>query len=116
MVLATQKPGMNSRPPSPKPELSMKVAFNTQSGGQQGLKRPACRLIFERRAKTGAATTESTNTATILGLICGALSWRSSERASGYASLFPDTCSLTVTVNDSRIIKVRGSDALPYTG
>ena len=27
----------------------------------------------------------------------------------------PDTCSLTVTVEDDRIVKVRGSDALPYT-
>jgi anaerobic selenocysteine-containing dehydrogenase len=27
----------------------------------------------------------------------------------------PDTCSLTVTVDDGRITKVRGSDALPYT-
>ena len=28
----------------------------------------------------------------------------------------PDTCSLTVTVEDGRISKVRGSDALPLTG
>src|SRR6266481_1107638 len=27
----------------------------------------------------------------------------------------PDTCSLTVEVGDGRIVKVRGSDALPYT-
>jgi anaerobic selenocysteine-containing dehydrogenase len=27
----------------------------------------------------------------------------------------PDTCSLTVTVEDGRIVKVRGSEALPYT-
>jgi anaerobic selenocysteine-containing dehydrogenase len=27
----------------------------------------------------------------------------------------PDTCSLTVTVDEGRIVKVRGSDALPYT-
>src|SRR5947207_12087064 len=27
----------------------------------------------------------------------------------------PDTCSLTVTVEDGRVAKVRGSDALPYT-
>ena len=27
----------------------------------------------------------------------------------------PDTCSLTVTVEDDRIVKVRGSHALPYT-
>src|SRR6516162_10301853 len=27
----------------------------------------------------------------------------------------PDTCSLTVTVDGDRIVKVRGSDALPYT-
>src|SRR5262245_58410377 len=27
----------------------------------------------------------------------------------------PDTCSLTVTVEDGRITKVRGSTALPYT-
>jgi anaerobic selenocysteine-containing dehydrogenase len=28
----------------------------------------------------------------------------------------PDTCSLTVEVEGDRIVKVRGSDALPYTG
>ncbi len=28
----------------------------------------------------------------------------------------PDTCSLSVTVADGRIVKVRGSQALPYTG
>ena len=28
----------------------------------------------------------------------------------------PDTCSLSVTVENDRIVKVRGSDALPYTG
>ena len=27
----------------------------------------------------------------------------------------PDTCSLTVTVEAGRIVKVRGSDALPFT-
>src|SRR6266436_9220610 len=27
----------------------------------------------------------------------------------------PDTCSLTVEVDDGRVVKVRGSDALPYT-
>ena len=27
----------------------------------------------------------------------------------------PDTCSLTVTVENDKIIRVRGSDALPYT-
>ena len=27
----------------------------------------------------------------------------------------PDTCSLTVTVDDGRITKVRGSDAMPFT-
>src|SRR5438552_557739 len=28
----------------------------------------------------------------------------------------PDTCALTVTVEDDRIVKVRGSDRLAYTG
>ena len=28
----------------------------------------------------------------------------------------PDTCSLTVTVSNRQIVRVRGSDALPYTG
>ena len=28
----------------------------------------------------------------------------------------PDTCSLTVTVENDRITKVRGSNSLPYTG
>src|SRR5580700_11636336 len=37
------------------------------------------------------------------------------ERASVCTLDCPDTCSLTVTVNEGRIIKVRGSDALPYT-
>ena len=27
----------------------------------------------------------------------------------------PDTCSLTVTVDDGRITKVRGSEAMPFT-
>ncbi len=38
------------------------------------------------------------------------------ERASVCTLDCPDTCSLTVTVEDDRIVKVRGSDALPYTG
>jgi anaerobic selenocysteine-containing dehydrogenase len=37
------------------------------------------------------------------------------ERASVCTLDCPDTCSLTVTVDDGRIIKVRGSDALTYT-
>jgi anaerobic selenocysteine-containing dehydrogenase len=37
------------------------------------------------------------------------------ERASVCTLDCPDTCSLTVTVEDGRIVKVRGSDALPYT-
>lgn len=37
------------------------------------------------------------------------------ERASVCTLDCPDTCSLTVTVDDGRIGKVRGSDALPYT-
>src|SRR5262249_18564405 len=37
------------------------------------------------------------------------------ERASVCTLDCPDTCSLTVTVADGRIVKVRGSDALPYT-
>jgi anaerobic selenocysteine-containing dehydrogenase len=37
------------------------------------------------------------------------------ERASVCTLDCPDTCSLTVTVRDGRIVKVRGSDALPYT-
>jgi anaerobic selenocysteine-containing dehydrogenase len=37
------------------------------------------------------------------------------ERASVCTLDCPDTCSLTVTVDDGRIVKVRGSDALPYT-
>ena len=28
----------------------------------------------------------------------------------------PDTCSLSVTVENDRIVKVRGSTSLPYTG
>lgn len=37
------------------------------------------------------------------------------ERASVCTFDCPDTCSLTVNVDDGRIVKVRGSDALPYT-
>jgi anaerobic selenocysteine-containing dehydrogenase len=37
------------------------------------------------------------------------------ERASVCTLDCPDTCSLTVTVDDGRIVKVRGSHALPYT-
>src|SRR5262245_31321466 len=37
------------------------------------------------------------------------------ERASVCTLDCPDTCSLTVTVEDNRITKVRGSNALPYT-
>ena len=37
------------------------------------------------------------------------------ERASVCTFDCPDTCSLTVDVDDGRIVKVRGSDALPYT-
>ncbi len=37
------------------------------------------------------------------------------ERASVCTLDCPDTCSLTVTVADNRIVKVRGSHALPYT-
>lgn len=37
------------------------------------------------------------------------------ERAAVCSLDCPDTCSLTVTVDDDRIVKVRGSNALPYT-
>ena len=37
------------------------------------------------------------------------------ERASVCTFDCPDTCSLTVTVEDERIVKVRGSNAVPYT-
>ena len=37
------------------------------------------------------------------------------ERASVCTFDCPDTCSLTVTVEDGRITKVRGSDAAPFT-
>jgi anaerobic selenocysteine-containing dehydrogenase len=37
------------------------------------------------------------------------------ERAAVCTLDCPDTCSLTVTVEADRIVKVRGSDALPYT-
>jgi anaerobic selenocysteine-containing dehydrogenase len=37
------------------------------------------------------------------------------ERAGVCTLDCPDTCSLTVTVEANRIVKVRGSDALPYT-
>jgi len=37
------------------------------------------------------------------------------ERAGVCTLDCPDTCSLTVTVEADRIVKVRGSHALPYT-
>jgi anaerobic selenocysteine-containing dehydrogenase len=37
------------------------------------------------------------------------------ERASVCTFDCPDTCSLTVSVDEGRIVKVRGSDAVPYT-
>jgi anaerobic selenocysteine-containing dehydrogenase len=37
------------------------------------------------------------------------------ERASVCTLDCPDTCSLTVSVADGRVVKVRGSEALPYT-
>jgi anaerobic selenocysteine-containing dehydrogenase len=37
------------------------------------------------------------------------------ERAGVCTLDCPDTCSLTVTVDDGRIVKVRGSDTMPYT-
>jgi anaerobic selenocysteine-containing dehydrogenase len=37
------------------------------------------------------------------------------ERAGVCTLDCPDTCSLTVTVEEGRIVKVRGSHALPYT-
>ena len=37
------------------------------------------------------------------------------ERPSVCTFDFPDTCSLTVSVDDGRIVKVRGSEAAPYT-
>ena len=37
------------------------------------------------------------------------------ERASVCTFDCPDTCSLTVSVEEGRIVKVRGSDAAPYT-
>ena len=38
------------------------------------------------------------------------------ERASVCPLDCPDTCSLTVTVEQERIVKVRGSKVNPYTG
>ena len=37
------------------------------------------------------------------------------ERASVCTFDCPDACSLSVSVRDGRIVKVRGSDAVPYT-
>ena len=37
------------------------------------------------------------------------------ERASVCTFDCPDTCSLTVTVEAERIVKVRGSEAMPFT-
>ena len=37
------------------------------------------------------------------------------ERASVCTFDCPDTCSITVTIDDGRVAKVRGSHALPYT-
>src|SRR5438477_10917401 len=37
------------------------------------------------------------------------------ERTSVCTFDCPDTCSITVTVDEERVVKVRGSHALPYT-
>ena len=37
------------------------------------------------------------------------------ERASVCTFDCPDTCSLTVSIDEGRIVKVRGSNAAPYT-
>ena len=37
------------------------------------------------------------------------------ERASVCTFDCPDTCSLTISIDEGRIVKVRGSDAVPYT-
>ena len=37
------------------------------------------------------------------------------ERAGVCTLDCPDTCSLTVSIDEGRIVKVRGSDAIPYT-
>jgi anaerobic selenocysteine-containing dehydrogenase len=45
----------------------------------------------------------------------GSMTMALDERASVCTFDCPDTCSLTVTVEDEHIVKVRGSDAVPYT-
>src|SRR5260370_41313767 len=45
----------------------------------------------------------------------GSMTMALDERASVCTFDCPDTCSLTVTVEDEHIVKVRGSTAAPYT-
>jgi anaerobic selenocysteine-containing dehydrogenase len=51
----------------------------------------------------------------VIGEIVKRMSMAIDERASVCTFDCPDACSLTVGVDDGRIVKVRGSDALPYT-
>ncbi|TMJ21903.1 MAG: hypothetical protein E6G96_20250, partial [Alphaproteobacteria bacterium] len=79
----------------------------TRRSGPSGgpLARPACGALHRRPSST-ARRCESLRTEQIMTMV---------ERDAVCTFDCPDTCSLTVTVEADRIVKVRGSQALPYT-
>src|SRR5436190_1766695 len=88
---------------------------------------PCCLASNSNRLQPGATGTPGTNGVDLAGgslarvkSPSGHLSARSlgmslEERASVCTFDCPDTCSITVTIDDGRVAKVRGSHALPYT-
>src|SRR5437588_4832887 len=88
---------------------------------------PCCSASNSNRLQPGATGTPGTNGVDLAGrrvarvkspsghLTARSLGMSLEERASVCTFDCPDTCSITVTIDDGRVAKVRGSHALPYT-
>src|SRR5437660_2996137 len=88
---------------------------------------PCCSASNSNRLQPGATGTPGTNRVDLAGgslarvkspsghLTTRSLGMSLEERASVCTFDCPDTCSITVTIDDGRVAKVRGSHALPYT-
>src|SRR5437868_11824892 len=88
---------------------------------------PCCLASNSNRLQPGATGTPGTNGVDLAGrrvarvkspsghLTARSLRMSLEERASVCTFDCPDTCSITVTIDDGRVAKVRGSHALPYT-
>src|SRR5438270_4820529 len=88
---------------------------------------PCCLASNSNRLQPGATGTPGTNGVDLAGcplarvkspsghLTARSLGMSLEERASVCTFDCPDTCSITVTIDDGRVAKVRGSHALPYT-